>query len=268
MYFKHYNRDIPSAPFNLSIVERKKGKTIILRWRCDYNRARPTLFVVEGRWSLRPPAAATDEDSHMTKWGYLAQTINNNWIILRNINRGRWYKFRVSAITKDGTLGYSAPTQPFILSSAPQAPSKPQNLTVQSLYERDGSSISSDLTWLSSRRSDLPIVHYRLSWRQEHSGSPHYGYDLVREGVNKYTVRNLLRDTLYAIELVAVSVYEGRELQSQPCGVSLNTGKAITAHSSYLISAEAADYSEVRYPANEVEIFDVVINFILNRAPW
>lgn len=239
------SKGIPDRPFNLTIIERKRGKTVILKWRCNYRRAQPTLFVVEGRWSLKTPTSS-DDDSHMTKWGYLAQTINNNWIILRNINRGRWYKFRVSAITKSGTLGYSVPTESFILSSAPQAPSKPQNLTVHSIYEQQqDASISTDLTWLSSRRSDLPIVHYKLSWRQENSNNPHYGYDLIQDGVNKYTIRNLMRDTLYALELIAVSMYEGKELKSQPITLALNTNKALASpHSSYLISAEPADYLE------------------------
>ena len=79
------NSHLPSVPFNLSIVERKKGKTIILSWDSNYNKNKPTLFVVEGRWSLNSPTS-----SSMTKWGYLAQTVNNNWIILRSINRGRW----------------------------------------------------------------------------------------------------------------------------------------------------------------------------------
>lgn len=47
----------------------------------------------------------------------LLQTVNNNWIILRNIHRGRWYRFRVSAISPTGTYGYSIPTDLFILSS-------------------------------------------------------------------------------------------------------------------------------------------------------
>lgn len=236
---------IPDRPFNLTIIERKRGKTVILNWRCNYHKNQPTLFVVEGRWSLKAPTSS-DDDSHMTKWGYLAQTINNNWIILRNINRGRWYKFRVSAITKSGTKGYSVPTESFILSSAPQAPSKPQNMTVQNIYDQqEDSSVSTDLTWLSSRRSDLPIVHYKLSWRQENSNNPHYGYDLIQDGVNKYTIRNLMRNTVYSLELIAVSMYDGKELKSQPVTLALDTNKALaTPHSSYLVSAEPADYLE------------------------
>jgi len=231
-----------SAPFNLSIVERKKGKTIILKWDCNYKRNKPTIFVVEGRWSLKSPQATiAHTDAHMTKWGYLAQTVNNNWIILRNINRGRWYKFRVSSITKEGTLGYSNPTPLFILSSAPKPPSQPQNLTVQSI-QITPAGLTADFTWLPSRRSDLPISHYKLTWRQENSNSPHYGFDIISNTDidltnTKYTVKNLLANTVYSLELTAVASYEGRELKSGPCRVQIDTGSVgIVSHSSHLVS--------------------------------
>lgn len=253
------NKDISSTPYNLTIVERKRGKTIILKWNCDYDQKRPTLFVVEGRWSLKSPQASTtidqdghvistDSDDQMTKWGYLAQTINNNWIILRNINRGRWYKFRVSSITKSGTMGYSKPTPLFILSSAPKPPSQPQNLTVQRVYSESSSIINADLTWLPSRRSDLPIIHYKLTWRQENSNNPHYGYDLIEDSVNKYTIKDLLKDTSYSIELIAVSKYENQELKSKSQRTEIDTSQILSvAQSSYLIS----DYAEEEDLENE-----------------
>lgn len=249
--------NMASAPFNLSIVERKKGKTIILKWACNYRHNKPTIFVVEGRWSLKSPHATAikDQDTHMTKWGYLAQTINNNWIILRNINRGRWYKFRVSSITREGTLGYSKPTPLFILSSQPKPPSQPQNLTAQNVHLAGMSmDVQADFSWLPSRRSDLPIDHYKLTWRQENSNSPHYGYDVivnndVSGSSTKYTVKNMLVNMVYSIELVAVSSYEGRQLKSRPQRIQVDTSVArdngsikntllipASSHSSYLIS--------------------------------
>ncbi len=113
----------------------------------------------------------------MTKWGYLAQSANNNWIILRNINRGRWYKFRVAAVSKIGTNGYSNSTELFILSSAPKPPSEPQNLTILQMYSDNNISTESnsqlenyiniDVGWLPPRRSDLPILDYRITWKRK-----------------------------------------------------------------------------------------------------
>ncbi len=64
--------DLPSVPFNLTIVERKKGKTVILQWNSDYDKTKPVIFVVEGKWSLN----YNQNDEEMTKWGYLAQVSN------------------------------------------------------------------------------------------------------------------------------------------------------------------------------------------------
>jgi len=236
------NSEISSIPFNLSIVERKKGKTIILKWDCNYKLNKPTIFVVEGRWSLKSPhTTIADTDTHMTKWGYLAQTVNNNWIILRNINRGRWYKFRVSSITKEGTLGYSQPTPLFILSSPPQAPSQPQNLTAQNIQTTD-TDLTADITWLPSRRSDLPITHYKLTWKQENSNSPHHDFDIISNendlANTKYTLKSLLPDTIYLVELTAVTSYDGQELMSNPSRVQIDTSLADKeySHSSHLVS--------------------------------
>lgn len=288
------NQNLPSVPFNLKIVERKKGKTIILSWDCSYNKNKPTLFVVEGRWSLKqpqvetfPPApasATTDPDSYMTKWGYLAQSANNNWIILRNINRGRWYKFRVAAVSKSGTHGYSKPTELFILSSAPKPPSEPQNLTIlqmsPSAAQFEGSYINVDVGWLPSRRSDMPILNYRLTWKRKlqtessqksisKSSSSNnntndytdteddssynlsadlnkadYGTELIdAQGLNKFTIKNLLRHSVYSIELVAISNYDKELLISTPQRVRLDTSNINLAQNQQPAAFLLSDYA-------------------------
>ena len=176
---------LPSIPFNLTITERKKGKTVILSWDSVYNKNKPTIFVIEGRWSLKPPYSTLlsstttgddddDEnnsgDSSMTDWGYMASTVNTNWVILRSINRGRWYRFRVGSVAKSGTFGFSQPTELFILSSPPKPPTQPQNLSVSAVWPEltapaAGAGVSAAVSWLMPKRSDLPIVEYKLSWR-------------------------------------------------------------------------------------------------------
>ena len=132
----------------------------------------------------------------MTKWGYLAQIANNNWIILRNINRGRWYKFRVAAVSKTGTHGYSKPTELFILSSAPKPPSEPQNLTVLQMYPIAVKSTSSDsqlenyinvdIGWIPSRRSDLPILNYKITWKRRlHNELAKQNQNISNNQINK-----------------------------------------------------------------------------------
>jgi hypothetical protein len=69
------NLNLPAIPYNLTIIERKKGKTVILSWNSNYNINKPTMFVVEGKWSLNYDENSLNIDQHMTKWGYLAQVI-------------------------------------------------------------------------------------------------------------------------------------------------------------------------------------------------
>jgi hypothetical protein len=269
------NLNLPSIPFNLTITERKKGKTVILSWDCIYNKNKPTMFVVEGRWSLKSPHLTArslnqpqNDNTMMTKWGYLAQTTNNNWIILRSINRGRWYKFRVAAISKSGTYGYSQPTELFILSSPPKPPSQPQNLTIQNIHKssENENRVDVDLSWLPSKRSDLPISNYKITWKlssnsdlnfnnnnqnnednaddqdassnednynhqmeeestlsQQIVKTPEYGLDLINSAMNKYTLKNLNKNTKYVVELVAVSKYEKNLLSSPSIKIKLDT---------------------------------------------
>jgi hypothetical protein len=232
------------VPYNLTIVERKKGKTIILSWNCEYNKNKPTMFVVEGRWSLNSPSdgdesssSSSSSSSAMTKWGYLAQTVNTNWIILRSINRGRWYKFRIAAITKAGSLGFSPATPLFILSSPPKPPSQPQNLTVTKVAPSDSDNeeeeeeekekVNVDISWLPSKRSDLPITNYKLTWAllNQNDGVNHGGQDLIdgAQHLNKYTIHNLFRNSIYTIEIAAQSAHEQTMLVSSPMRITLDT---------------------------------------------
>jgi hypothetical protein len=223
------NANLPSIPFNLSIIERKKGKTVILSWDCKYNKNKATMFVVEGRWSLKSPT----EDTQMTKWGYLAQTVNNNWIILRNINRGRWYKFRVAAISKSGTHGYSQPTELFILSSPPKPASSPLNFTLNRLYSVINDQVNADLSWLPPKRSDLPLSHFKISWqlrRFPNNSMVDYDleekmsdFDLVEAQRFKYTIRNLIKNAIYNVRLVAESKYDAAILSSNPIDLRIDT---------------------------------------------
>jgi len=221
---------------------------------------------------LKPPQADSslasdnsDPDSYMTKWGYLAQSANNNWVILRNINRGRWYKFRVAAISKSGTYGYSKPTELFILSSAPKPPSEPQNLTVLQVHQSsiDNKHVNVDLGWLPPKRSDLPILNYKITWKRkatlnnnsqtneqkyvfdyesdEDSSDPsyslsshvaanlntvntaEYGSEIIDSSSSKHTIKNLNRYSIYSIEIVAISNYDKDLLISIAQRVRLDT---------------------------------------------
>jgi hypothetical protein len=262
---------LPSIPFNLTITERKKGKTVILSWDSVYNRNKPTVFVIEGRSSVRAPYSLSsdaetnegeepaDGDSKMSPWSYLASTVNTEWVILRSIHRGRWYKFRVGSVSKSGSYGYSQPTELFRLSSPPKPPTQPMNLSVSRVYEEKAAneadsslqnSVSVDVTWLGSKRSDLPIVEYKLSWKvqsnelvtsdDQQKSSSKQGFVVINpdqlQNGNKYTIRHLLKNSVYSLQLSAVSNYEDRKLTSSPATTRLDTTN-LTPLSGLLVSS-------------------------------
>jgi hypothetical protein len=256
------NLNLPSIPFNLTITERKKGKTVILSWDSVYNKNKPTMFVIEGRSSIRAPYSMSSEDSDgdskMSQWSYLASTVNTNWVILRSINRGRWYKFRVGSVSKSGSFGYSQPTELFRLSSPPKPPTQPMNLSVSRVYESADMpvAVNVDVAWLGSKRSDLPIVEYKLTWRlqkqenvpvddfdtssEPQKNSNKNGFEIINPeqllNGNKFTIRNLLKNSIYTLQICAVSIYEDKRLTSSPATTRLDTANITPVASSLLIA--------------------------------
>ncbi|CAF0935407.1 unnamed protein product, partial [Brachionus calyciflorus] len=287
--------NLPSIPFNLTITERKKGKTVILSWDCVYNKNKPTIFVVEGKWSINSP----DSELEMTKWGYLAQTTNNNWIILRSINRGRWYKFRVAAISKSGSFGYSQPTELFILSSAPKPPTKPQNLTINQIYPNQEDSVNVDLSWLRPKKSDLPIQNYKITWTlrpnltndeffnqnneeesdEEASDYSHNDHDLTNLAPSgtqlvdssqylKTTIKNLNKNSIYSVEIAAISKYDGKNLLGKSSRLRVDTSLLnMVPVSSSLISGKLQDYEEDDDEEEIEKIPDVKSPIITRKSP-
>lgn len=255
--------NIPSVPINLTITERKKGKTVILSWESVFDKNQPIIFVVEGKWSIDTP----DTEPQMTKWGYLTHTTNTNSVIIRSINRGRWYKFRVAAISKSGSFGYSKPTDLFILSSPPKPPTRPQNLTISQVYlSQDTSSVDVDISWLPPKRSDLPIENYKLSWflrendndeilnDDEESGEESeqidtnvpIGSQLVSANqMNKHTIRGLMKNSKYRLEIRALTKHELKILTSKPFKTILDTSKlSIVPVSSSLVSSKVDTFED------------------------
>lgn len=255
--------NIPSIPVNLTITERKKGKTVILNWQSVYDKKQPIIFVVEGKWSIDSP----DSEPDMTKWGYLTHTISSNSVIIRSINRGRWYKFRVAAISKSGSFGYSKPTDLFILSSPPKPPTRPQNLTITQVYlSQDTSSVNADISWLPPKRSDLPIENYKLSWYlvendndeilndldesgeeiEQSDANPPTGSELASANqMNKHTIRGLTKNSKYRLEITATTKHESKILTSKPFKTRLDTGKiSLLPVSSSLVSYKKIHFDD------------------------
>ncbi|VDL80894.1 unnamed protein product [Nippostrongylus brasiliensis] len=116
-------------PSSISVQERKRKRSIIIRWVMqklsrEQNAANSNLYVVQWRWGLQ------QDGESMTEW----QTVtvrNKPYAILKHLlSPGRYYQFRVGAVSMHGSLGFSQPSQPFKLSKEARAPSSPRDIAL------------------------------------------------------------------------------------------------------------------------------------------
>lgn len=136
----------------------------------------------------------------------------------------------------------------FMLSAQPKPPAQPENLTVSGEVKSD--LVDAHVTWLPSKRSDLPVVYYKLTWQlaSDKTAESDTEYDegeatLSRDSKqnqelidaqqpNKFTLKGLMRDSVYLIELTAMSRYDGKFLSSTRARTTLDTSLLLADSSS------------------------------------
>uniref|UniRef100_A0A914V3J8 Fibronectin type-III domain-containing protein n=1 Tax=Plectus sambesii TaxID=2011161 RepID=A0A914V3J8_9BILA len=194
----------------------------------------------------------------MTRW----QTItvrNKMYAILKHLlSPGRYYMFRVGAVNIHGSRDFSAPSEPFKLSKEAKAPSRPRNLSLGAMTA-DGSGLLNQLVLWLPPASDLPIVHYQVTWslsdesaaeaafsdmprppRHEKLQSSHAAGSSKLSDSNEFDIggfeseiipaeksyvelRNLKPNTLYLIEVHAIVDSEAGELHGEKAVIFLDS---------------------------------------------
>ncbi|CAJ0599212.1 unnamed protein product [Cylicocyclus nassatus] len=93
-----------------------------------------------------------------------AMARNKPYAILKHLlSPGRYYEFRVGAVSIHGSLGFSQPSQPFKLSKEARAPSPPRDISLGASRLTPIGLWNQILQWTPTT-SDLPIKSYQLSW--------------------------------------------------------------------------------------------------------
>ncbi|KJH45091.1 WAP-type 'four-disulfide core, partial [Dictyocaulus viviparus] len=150
------------VPGSISVQERKRKRSIIIRWIMqkltrEQNSVNSNLYVIQWRWGLHP------NSSSMTEW----QTVtvrNKPYAILKHLlSPGRYYQFRVGAVSVYGSLGFSETSQPFKLSKEARAPSPPRDISLGASKLTPIGLWNQIVHWMPPA-SDLPIKNYQLSW--------------------------------------------------------------------------------------------------------
>ena len=103
-------------PLNLVAIERKSRRTVRLKWNIDQSiDTEPIFYVIEAQWMK----GKSNENNYqiISKWGFVREEVSNQKSIIRNIQRDhRWYRFRVTSVTRHGYSNTSETSQPVRLS--------------------------------------------------------------------------------------------------------------------------------------------------------
>ncbi|VDP15406.1 unnamed protein product [Heligmosomoides polygyrus] len=149
-------------PSSISVQERKRKRSIIIRWvmqklNREQNAANSNLYVVQWRWGLQ------SEGESMTEWQTVTVRSKPYAILKHLLSPGRYYQFRVGAVSVHGSLGFSRPSQSFKLSKEARAPSPPRDIALGASKLTPIGLWNQVVQW-SPPPSDLPIKNYQLSW--------------------------------------------------------------------------------------------------------
>lgn len=220
---------IPGLPAMPKLEEpREKRRSVVVRWSDGVgDTARevpgPIFYVLEEQHHLGPKY----EEMRLGEWNLLLRT-NKTKVSLRNaLKPGRWYRFRVAAVSASGTRGFSAPSPPFTPRRGPRPPPAPKKLRVRPVRVRNGI-VTVRLEW-KEPNSDLPVMRYKVFWSRRVKG---LGGELDSVLVNHQTVpkdqsyleiRDLLPNSMYFLQVQTISQFGVGKLRSEKASIFYNT---------------------------------------------
>ncbi|PAV90578.1 hypothetical protein WR25_13255 [Diploscapter pachys] len=149
-------------PRNIAINERKRKRSIIIKWDVGKMTKQQLsssahIFLIQWRWGL------SKDEKLMTEWQTVAVKTKPSAILKHLLSPGRYYQFRIAAVSVFGSLGYSKPSDPFKISKEPKAPSIPRELSLGSSRLTPVGLWNQVVQWVPPL-SDLPIKNYEVSW--------------------------------------------------------------------------------------------------------
>jgi len=152
-------------PYNVVAIERKSRRTVRLKWNSNkITNLEPIFYVIEAQWTL--PKTDINQYELVSKWGLVKEEVSSTKAIIRNIQRdNRWYKFRVTAVTRHGHSSFSITTKSFRLSkiyNQSQILSSiidpPKNFSIKD-YQLNSNTMNLTLMW---EKPDFPVHGYQV----------------------------------------------------------------------------------------------------------
>ncbi|XP_064638627.1 anosmin-1-like isoform X2 [Lineus longissimus] len=217
--------NLPTIASRPRIIERRKSmsKTVDLEWVDVGNYSEPVLYVVEAKWH----AGKDFNEEFMTDWVQIALT-TRPIATVREVDAGKWYMFRVAAVSINGSMGFSPSTDPFQLSEEPRVPSPPQNLSEDVTTIHDGG-VDVKIKWQPPAKTDLPVDKYKVFWSKRLKGVTASltfieQFKKVVDGTElTFTLKNLEPDATYFVQVQAVCHYDEERLRSDSASTYILT---------------------------------------------
>lgn len=218
---------LPPVPTNLSVTERRRGRTVIVEWSGVSQESSvygsPVLFLLEERHHVGRHFAS----ARLSNWVPRHRSSRTNVTLKNSLRPGHWYQFRVAAISANGTRGFSEPSAPFTLSVAPKPPGPPLKLSVGSLVRVNGT-LWGELSW-EPPVSDLPIQRYKVFWSRQLQGATSplisvlVNHQTVPRDVTKFALKHLEPESLYFLQVQALAQFGRERLKGEKEAIFLNT---------------------------------------------
>lgn len=217
---------LPPLPDIIGITEKRKAT--IIRWSDgvgDAARAVPgkTLYILQEQHNFNPKY----QEHRLGTWNIILRT-NKTKASLKNILKpGHWYRFRVAAVSSEGTRGFSKPSEPYILRKGPRPPPAPRKLKVRPL-KFDNSSVAIRLQW-KEPRSDIPNLRYKVSWSRRVRGlsgdldSVFVYHKTVPVNQTFFDITDLQSNSMYFLQVQTISQYGTGKLRSEKAEMFYNT---------------------------------------------
>lgn len=231
---------LPAVPVYVNL--REAGRSIRMaeiHWdvAVEEEESSATYYVVESRHhigiSFAERKMENDWQNHKATMIYEIKRAGNlrRFVGELKLKPGRWYQVRVAAVNEKGTRGYSVVSKEFQLSRKPNPPQPPKNLTLGPLVPGANGLYSRKIMW-GLPRSDLPVEKYKISWSlylNATGGARNGNSSLFKEmatvsaPTRHYEIKGLQPNSIYYLQIHAVSVYGKRRLKSAACSELMNT---------------------------------------------
>ncbi|XP_045767671.1 anosmin-1 isoform X1 [Maniola jurtina] len=221
--------NLPGLPALPTMEEPKERRRAVqIKWSDgvgDTARAVPgrVLYLLEEQHHLGPKY----EESRLGDWNLIMRT-NKTKVSLKNLLKpGRWYRFRVAAVSSAGTRGYSAPSPPFTPRKGPRPPPPPKKLKVQPV-KSDNGTVTIRLEW-KEPKSDMPVMRYKVFWSRRVRGlggeldSVLVNHQTVPKEQNYVEISDLQPNSMYFLQVQTISMFGLGKLRSEKAAIFYNT---------------------------------------------